>query len=258
MMRDLQLALVVAPLVGGLPVSAFQEVLDQAQTETDLVFVVDRENRIWEQEITVGRAGLLTRVEFWREKFDEGVLKVFINRGSPWHPENGPFDFAGFVRGDESGWVSLDVRSAELNFDVGDTFTIIFAMNVAPVKLHGGGDPGLYEHGELWAEEHIHGEPGQYDLAFRTYVEPSGGRCTGREKLRAKCKSRKGSNTIKAKLKNGEPGAKLTFRLDGDPKSDRPGVPNNRGKAKVKFKKVPDGPHTVEVVDCGVSDDADC
>jgi|GEM_PF-7033038 len=254
----LRFVVVAAAFAGSVPAWAYPEVLDQAQTELDVVFVVNRENRIWQQEITVGLAGQLVRIEFWREKFEPGVLKVFVNRGSPWHPENGPFDFAGFVDGSETGWVSVDVSSANLDFEVGQTFTIILALNIAPVEVRGGGDPGPYPRGELWAEGHIHGKPGQYDLAFRTYVEPSGGPCTGREKLKAGCKPARVLNTVKAKLKRAEPGARLTFRLDGDPQSDRIGVPNGKGKAKVKFKKVSSGRHTVELLDCGVEKSIEC
>ena len=59
-------------------------------------------------------------------------------------------------------------------------------------------------------------------------------------------------------LKRVEPQATVTFRLDGDPDTDIRKTGSNRGKAKAKFKRVPDGEHTVEIVECGVQKDTRC
>ena|GEM_PF-4475251 len=33
---------------------------------------------------------------------------------------------------------------------------------------------------------------------------------------------------------------------------------NGKGKAKAKFKRVPDGPHTVEVLECNLPREVNC
>ena len=50
----------------------------------------------------------------------------------------------------------------------------------------------------------------------------------------------------------------MTFRLDGDPDTDIRKTVSDGGKAKAKFKRVPDGEHTVEIVECGVQKDTRC
>jgi hypothetical protein len=79
-----------------------------------------------------------------------------------------------------------------------------------------------------------------------------GGGCNGDEKLKASCRR----GTVKGKLSRGTPGQTYTFTLDGGNPKDE--TANNNGKAKAKYKNVPNGSHTVEVEDCGLSDTVNC
>lgn len=63
---------------------------------------------------------------------------------------------------------------------------------------------------------------------------------------------------VVAKLKGGRADAELTARLDRDANTDAELHVNDRGKAKAKFKRVVDGPHQVEVVECGTTGNAVC
>jgi len=81
--------------------------------------------------------------------------------------------------------------------------------------------------------------------------------CTGREKLKAKCKDRGGTGRLKAKLKKAQPGMVVTFRLDADPATDVQREIDNRGKAKHKAWLSP-GPHTVEILECNTAADFIC
>ncbi len=74
--------------------------------------------------------------------------------------------------------------------------------------------------------------------------------CTGSEKLKTKCKTQPRTHKIVATLKKGRPFADLTFRLDGDPKTDVRKTVKINGKAKAKFKRVTHGEHTVELLGC--------
>ena len=82
--------------------------------------------------------------------------------------------------------------------------------------------------------------------------------CTGKERLSLKCAGkRQNRGRIIAKLKKGRDGSDLTFRLDQDPDSDRVKRVKN-GKAKTKYKKVPGGDHTVEVIECELERETSC
>lgn len=82
--------------------------------------------------------------------------------------------------------------------------------------------------------------------------------CTGKESLKASCSGNPGKGKVKAVLKKGVPNAAVTFRLDGDPKSDTSRTTNAKGKAKGYFKKVSAGSHTVELLGCGVTAQTSC
>lgn len=89
-------------------------------------------------------------------------------------------------------------------------------------------------------------------------VEFTPGACTGNETLTARCKD-KGVNKdlIKATVKNARDGQSLTFRLDSDPNTDVSKIVR-RGKATAKFKRVADGDHVVEVLECPLSKQTTC
>lgn len=61
-----------------------------------------------------------------------------------------------------------------------------------------------------------------------------------------------------AKLKGGRADAELTARLDGDTSTDAELHVNDRGRGKVRFKGVADGPHQIEVVECGTTGNTEC
>ncbi|GMU36139.1 MAG: hypothetical protein KJ057_00060 [Phycisphaerae bacterium] len=68
----------------------------------------------------------------------------------------------------------------------------------------------------------------------------------------------RGGDKIVAKLRGGRVDAELTARLDGDANTDAELHVNDRGKGRAKFKRVADGPHQVEVVECGTTDNTVC
>lgn len=82
--------------------------------------------------------------------------------------------------------------------------------------------------------------------------------CTGKEKLKAVCKSKGAAFQVTGKLKKGQALRELRFRLDSNPETDILLTTDDKGRATAVFKDVPAGTHTVEVVDCGTTRDADC
>lgn len=91
-----------------------------------------------------------------------------------------------------------------------------------------------------------------------TFAAHNASLCSGQEIFKLKCRVRKGSNTVQAKLKKGQAYAVLTFRLDDDNDSDTETDTNRRGKTKVKFLDIASGPHTVEILQCDVDGQVDC
>jgi len=78
---------------------------------------------------------------------------------------------------------------------------------------------------------------GTLGFATVTIGEP---RCTGNEKIKAKCKSKAGKNLLSVKLLGGVAGDTFEVELASGEKKD--GELNSKGKAKAKFKKQPSGP----------------
>jgi len=94
-----------------------------------------------------------------------------------------------------------------------------------------------------------------YESEPNTPIEAGAGgvKCTGKEKLKARCKPQREAFRITAAVKKALPGEEVTFRLDGDPDTDQSGLVNNKGKAKTRFDDVSGGDHTVEVIGCDVA-----
>ncbi|GMU38644.1 MAG: hypothetical protein AMXMBFR22_28350 [Phycisphaerae bacterium] len=87
----------------------------------------------------------------------------------------------------------------------------------------------------------------------------SGGDCTGLEFLQMGCKLHLDNTiTVVSKLFNGRPGTTVTFRLDDNPMTDFPRVVKDNGRAKVKFFRIPNGRHFVDLVECGVEASITC
>lgn len=82
--------------------------------------------------------------------------------------------------------------------------------------------------------------------------------CRQRSRLRGKCRQRHEANRIIATLRGGVPERMVTFRLDGNPESDLKCVTDKDGRAKVKFRGVSKGSHTVETVHCRPKADVEC
>lgn len=82
--------------------------------------------------------------------------------------------------------------------------------------------------------------------------------CTGEEKITSiKCEAKDG-NKLSVTLKRGKPGAIVRFRPDGNSALDIVTVVAADGQVSVDFFDLPAGPHTIEVVPCGVSETTSC
>lgn len=93
-----------------------------------------------------------------------------------------------------------------------------------------------------------YGDSDVYELRFTTACKPG-------QTLSVRCKS---GGKLVAKLKGGRPDAELTARLDGDENTDTEFDVDDRGRGKARFKGVADGPHQVDIVECGTTGNATC
>jgi hypothetical protein len=147
-------------------------ILDQESDDLEAMFNVDVGSFKWEQEVTVGLAGPLVQVDLSVRL--PGTAVILIYAGSPWR--SGMYDFATVLTATDPGWVSIDTSSADLYFDVGDTFVISALGSGGGLWLGGGRvdrPGGSYERGELWFNKEFHSD-GSWDIAFRTYVPEPG------------------------------------------------------------------------------------
>jgi hypothetical protein len=162
-----------AAAVGITAGAAEAGVIDQAQELHGASFNMDASVLEWQQEITVGLAGLLTQIDVYVST--TGSSTFYLNVGAPWQDD--PNDFEMLFVGDEPGWHSIDVSSAGLNFNAGDHFVIGWDNIDGGLWLGGhyidGGDP--YPAGDLYLNGVPHTPGNNWDLAFRTYVIPAPG-----------------------------------------------------------------------------------
>ena len=168
---------IVLSLSAGLASAA--PVLDQESPAMDPWFAAGSSEWLFQQGVTVGIAGQLTRIELYA--YNAGTTPLYINAGAPWQFD--AFDFRATFEATGEGWVGVDVSAASLFFDAGDQFVIGVGAGMEPdvasdLRLEGssvqGG--GAYPGGELWSWNIDSSEPrlhwdGEADLAFRTYVE---------------------------------------------------------------------------------------
>lgn len=82
------------------------------------------------------------------------------------------------------------------------------------------------------------------------------GACGGRERLRANCGPQPCGHRFKAVLRNGVPGAAVTFQIDG--RRDRRRIVSPGGRARAAWCPASDGRHTVTVLECNLEDIARC
>ncbi len=107
-----------------------------------------------------------------------------------------------------------------------------------------------------------HGDDDNGESAGAAYLlDLGGGPCSHRERLRLRCKHRPNHPTDRliAKLKRAAPGKTITFRVDDDPRTDKRVQLNcDDGRWKGKLLNVQPGPHTVELLQCGLKIETDC
>jgi len=77
---------------------------------------------IWQQRVTAGTFGRLSKVNVYVSS--PGTAKFFVNLGGPWQTDN--HDFETTVSSDETGWISIDTYSANINLHPGDQYVIGF------------------------------------------------------------------------------------------------------------------------------------
>ena len=145
--------------------------LDQTQEMVNAQFNMDASSLEWQQSITVGVAGLLSQIDI--NVAIPGSSTFYVNVGSPWQVD--AHDFVLNFSTADTGWHSIDVSSAGLNFSVNDVFVFGWDNTDGGLWTGGafidGGDP--YPDGELWltAAPFLPG----WELAFRTYMIPAPG-----------------------------------------------------------------------------------
>lgn len=97
-------------------------------------------------------------------------------------------------------------------------------------------------------------------LAAITFVavlaaQPVQADCSGREKLRTRCKVlNEGNNKLKVVVLRSEANSSVEVLLDGEPIGDI--ETNSKGKGKLIRTGVSDGAHTVDV--CGIQKPTNC
>ena len=126
----------------------------------------------WQQEVVVGLAGQLTRIELCAKW--PGTANVYVNAGAAWQADAADFSTT-FTAA--AGWLAIDTSGAGLVFNPGDHFVIGIQGTGSDLWLYGNrSDPnGEYDPGALWLKLGT-GTPNPYstgngDLAFKTYVD---------------------------------------------------------------------------------------
>ncbi|MHC4415333.1 MAG: hypothetical protein ACYS0G_08620 [Planctomycetota bacterium] len=172
MTRVLEAGLLVACALGAGQAQAGL-IQDQTQELLNASFNMDADILEWQQEVTVGVAGPLAQIDV--NVSQTGSAMFYLNVGSPW--QNDANDFQVLFVGNTPGWHTIDVSSANLIFDVGDTFVMGWIGGGTGLWMGGGfidnGDP--YPAGDLYLNGAPHTPGNNWDLAFRTYVVPAPG-----------------------------------------------------------------------------------
>ncbi len=154
-------------------------------------------------------------------------------------------------------WVNFQPLDIQTN---GDWFWFIASVTQPPIGHPSHVRDGYEDHNNryrgLWntTDWVPHNFRGNAVLSWR--LEGSGGDCTSKEKLKAKCKSKNCGNRVIAKLKKGVPGAVVTFLLDGQ--NATPAQVDGDGKSKISWCPVDTGNHVVELSECGVTAETSC
>lgn len=172
MKRTVAIIVISCAFAVGLTSAAHADlILDQTQEGTNASFNADASSLEWQQSIAVGVAGVLAQIDIYVALV--GSSTFYVNAGSPW--QNDAHDFILNFSTKTTGWHSIDVSSAALNFSVGDVFVFGWDNTDGGLWVGGqftdGGDP--YPAGELWLNQSEF-VPG-WELAFRTWVVPAPG-----------------------------------------------------------------------------------
>lgn len=149
-------------------------VLDQESPMLEFGFNAGSSGWSWQQEVTVGITGMLSRIELYAR--NAGTTPVYINSGTPWQSDASEFSTIFTAAG--PGWTAIDTSSAGLLFNAGDHFVIGVGGTDSGLWLEGSNLPpnGGYAGGELWiwlSDPPELWANGERDIAFRTYVEPA-------------------------------------------------------------------------------------
>jgi hypothetical protein len=150
--------------------TAQAQILDQAQEMLGSSFNVETLN--WQQEIIVGVAGPLVQIDFYVTT--PGSARFYVGAGAPWQSEPYAFELDFFT--EVTGWHSIDVSSAGMEFEVGDEMALGFQGTEGGLWIGGGyiaDGVGPYP-GDLWVNGIVYPIPG-WDFAFRTWVLPGPG-----------------------------------------------------------------------------------
>jgi len=168
--RSLAIACVlISGVIGGIASAA--PVLDQESPYVGAGFNAGTSQGSWQQEVTVGMTGQLTRIELYAQGV--GTTPLSINAGGPWQSD--PSEFSTLFTSAGQGWVAIDTTSAGLFFNAGDTFVIGLGGTDSGLWMGGSyvSPNGGYEAGRLWYNSTGSIAPfgPEWDIAFRTYVD---------------------------------------------------------------------------------------
>lgn len=121
----------------------------------------------WQQEVVVGVAGDLVGIDVYPGKAGR-TATFFVNAGSAWQADANDFEMT-YTSAVGLAWDFIDVSSAGLVFNVGDTFVWGTVGTNGGLNLRG--SVGVYTPGRLFLNGPAHGD-GTADLSFRTHVTP--------------------------------------------------------------------------------------
>lgn len=177
--------------VVGLRIAPACPVIDQVSLPVDASF---NSRSIRQQEVTVGISGQLTGIDLYRfliPNQTEGtvVFDVFINLGPPWQTDANEIETTVTVS-PEAGWFHVDLSAANIELQTGERFVFGIVVTLATpfFGLSGSAFPDEYDGGVLWTTifDVVDGEVRprndlatpvgggeDWDLAFRTYMEPA-------------------------------------------------------------------------------------
>jgi len=125
----------------------------------------------WQQDVTVGISGQLVQIDVYVSV--EGSCFFFLNAGPPWQTDTNDFEMT--FTSDGTGWNTIDVSSAGLNFSVNDHFVIGFQGTSDGLQCGGSYKPpgGCYLRGAPWLNGAHHTPGDDWDIGFRSYVGSS-------------------------------------------------------------------------------------